>query len=39
MRRPGVPDAPGRFATLATVDPDGSPLQAVVWYRLQATVR
>ena len=25
---------PGRFATLATVDPDGRPRQAVVWYRL-----
>ncbi len=25
---------PGRFATLATLDPDGSPRQAVVWYRL-----
>ncbi len=23
-----------RFASLATVDPDGSPRQAVVWYRL-----
>jgi PPOX class probable F420-dependent enzyme len=23
-----------RFATIATVDPDGSPRQAVVWYRL-----
>ena len=28
-------DAPGRFATIATIDPDGSPLQAVVWYRLE----
>ena len=27
--------APGRYATLATIDPDGSPLQAVVWYELQ----
>lgn len=27
-------EAPGRFATIATIDPDGSPLQAVVWYRL-----
>lgn len=26
--------APGRFATLATLDPDGAPWQAVVWYRL-----
>jgi PPOX class probable F420-dependent enzyme len=26
--------APGRFATLATVDPDGAPRQAVIWYRL-----
>jgi PPOX class probable F420-dependent enzyme len=26
--------APGRYATLATIDPDGSPLQAVVWYEL-----
>ncbi|MDA8236594.1 MAG: TIGR03618 family F420-dependent PPOX class oxidoreductase [Chloroflexi bacterium] len=25
---------PGRFATLATIDPDGAPRQAVVWYRL-----
>lgn len=23
-----------RFATVATVDPDGSPRQAVIWYRL-----
>ncbi len=23
-----------RFATLSTVDPDGSPRQAVIWYRL-----
>lgn len=27
-------EAPGRFATIATIDPDGSPLQAVVWYQL-----
>jgi PPOX class probable F420-dependent enzyme len=27
--------APGRFATLATLDPDGAPRQAVVWYRLE----
>ena len=26
--------APGRFATLATIDPDGAPRQAVVWYGL-----
>ena len=26
--------APGRFATLATLDPDGTPRQAVIWYRL-----
>ena len=26
--------APGRLATLATLDPDGAPRQAVVWYRL-----
>jgi PPOX class probable F420-dependent enzyme len=26
--------APGRFATLATLDPDGAPRQAVLWYRL-----
>jgi PPOX class probable F420-dependent enzyme len=26
---------PGRYATLASVDPDGSPLQAVVWYLLE----
>lgn len=25
---------PGRFATLATLDPGGAPRQAVVWYRL-----
>jgi PPOX class probable F420-dependent enzyme len=24
-----------RFVTIATVDPDGSPRQAVVWYRLE----
>jgi len=24
---------PGRFLTLATLDPDGSPRQAVIWYR------
>lgn len=26
--------APSRFATLATLDPDGAPRQAVVWYRI-----
>ena len=26
--------AADRFASLATVDPDGSPRQAVIWYRL-----
>ncbi len=26
--------APGRYGTLATIEPDGSPLQAVVWYEL-----
>ena len=25
-----------RFATIATVDPDGSPRQAVIWYRLES---
>ena len=29
-------EAPGRFAIIATIDPDGSALQAVVWYRLEA---
>jgi PPOX class probable F420-dependent enzyme len=24
--------APGRFATLASIDPDGAPRQAVIWY-------
>ncbi len=28
--------APGRFATLATLDPDGAPRQVVVWYRHEA---
>lgn len=28
-------ERPGAFATLATLEPDGSPLQAVVWYALQ----
>ena len=31
--------APGRFATLATLDPDGTPRQAVIWYRLDADGR
>ena len=26
-----------RFATIATIDPDGAPRQAVVWYRSMAT--
>jgi PPOX class probable F420-dependent enzyme len=26
--------APGHFATLATLDPDGAPRQAIVWYRV-----
>lgn len=26
---------PGRFGTLATIDADGAPLQAVVWYELR----
>jgi len=30
---------PGHFATLATLDPDGSPRQAVIWYRLDADGR
>ncbi|HSW41285.1 MAG TPA: TIGR03618 family F420-dependent PPOX class oxidoreductase [Patescibacteria group bacterium] len=41
MRHPPLGDrirgflaAPGHFATLATIDPDGRPHQAVVWYRL-----
>ena len=28
--------APGRLATLATLDPDGAPRQAIVWYRKAA---
>jgi PPOX class probable F420-dependent enzyme len=28
---------PGRYAVIATVDPDGTPHQAVVWYRLAGT--
>ena len=31
--------APGRFVTLATLDPDGSPRQAVIWYRLEPNGR
>jgi PPOX class probable F420-dependent enzyme len=31
--------APGRFATLATLDPDGTPRQAVIWYRRDADGR
>ncbi len=31
--------APRRFATLATLDPDGAPRQAVIWYRLDADAR
>jgi len=31
--------APGRFVTLATLDADGSPRQAVTWYRLDADGR
>jgi len=27
-----------RFATIATVDPDGGPRQAVIWYRLDGDV-
>jgi len=26
--------APGRFVTLATIDPGGAPRQAVIWYRV-----
>jgi len=29
-------EAPDRFATIATIDPDGAPLLAVIWYRLEA---
>ncbi len=28
-------EAPDRYAVLATIDPDGRPLQAVVWYLVQ----
>ena len=31
--------APLRFATLATLDADGAPRQAVIWYRLDADGR
>jgi PPOX class probable F420-dependent enzyme len=31
--------APGRFATLATLDPDGTPRQAVIWYRFDGDGR
>jgi PPOX class probable F420-dependent enzyme len=31
--------APGRFVTLATLDADGAPRQAVIWYRLDADGR
>jgi PPOX class probable F420-dependent enzyme len=40
MRQSVLPDsvreflASTRFATIATIDPDGSPHQAVLWYRL-----
>jgi PPOX class probable F420-dependent enzyme len=30
---------PGRFLTLATLDPDGAPRQAVVWYSLDSDGR
>ncbi len=30
---------PGRFAALATVDPDGGPRQAVTWYTFEADGR
>lgn len=29
-------EGPGRHAVLATINPDGSPLQAVVWYQVGA---
>lgn len=29
-------EVPGRHAVLATINPDGSPLQAVVWYLVEA---
>jgi PPOX class probable F420-dependent enzyme len=32
-------EAPGNFATLATLDPDGTPRQAVIWYRLDSDGR
>ena len=28
-------EAPGRFATIATINPDGSPHQTVVWFLLE----
>lgn len=28
-------EAPGRFATIATINPDGSPHQTVVWFLVQ----
>ena len=28
-------NAPGRFAVLATINPDGTPLQAVVWFLVE----
>ena len=28
-------ETPGRYATLATIDADGSPLQAVIWYEVE----
>ena len=31
--------APDRFATLATLDPDGTPRQAVIWYTLERDQR
>jgi len=31
--------APRRFAILATLDPDGTPRQAVIWYRLDPNGR
>lgn len=31
--------APQRFLVLATIDPDGAPRQAVIWYRLESDGR
>ncbi len=31
--------APGRYATLATVDPDGAPRQAATWYTFEPDQR